>query len=98
MSYYNTNKEEGAELQQSEDKVQTQEELILTLFNKGLYLSPDEILDLCNEDHSYPITSVRRALTNLTNKGLLIKTDRFKVGKLGKKTHTWVLPFEGEIV
>ena len=96
MSYYNTNKEKGTELLQSECKAQTQEELILTLFNKGVYLSPDDVLDICNKEHAYPITSIRRALTNLTDKGLLAKTDRFKLGKLGKKTHTWSLPFVGE--
>jgi len=93
MSYYNTNKEEGDELFQSERKAHSQEELIITLFSKGEYLSPDEILDICNEDHNYPITSIRRALTNLTNKGLLVKTDRFKIGRYGKKTHTWSLPY-----
>ncbi len=92
MSYYNTNKEEGDELFQSERKAQSQEELIITLFSKGEYLTPDEILAICNEDHNYPITSIRRALTNLTNKGMLVKTDRFKIGRYGKKTHTWSLP------
>tara|TARA_R110000782_G_scaffold166254_1_gene258173 strand:+ start:173 stop:475 length:303 start_codon:yes stop_codon:yes gene_type:complete len=95
MSYYNTNQEEGFELLQSKKKAQTQEEVILTLFNKKVFLSPspDDVRDVCN---TYPITSVRRALTNLTDKGLLVKTDRFKMGKLGKKTHTWSLPSIGE--
>jgi Fe2+ or Zn2+ uptake regulation protein len=91
MSYYNTNKEEGDQLLQSENNAHTQEQQIIKLFSNGEYLSPDEILDICNQEHNYPITSIRRALTNLTNKGLLVKTDTFKLGKFGKKTHTWSL-------
>jgi len=92
MSYYNTNKERGRELFNSEYKAQNQEELILSLFNTGSLLSPDEILDICNQHYSYPITSIRRALTDLTSKGLLIKTNSFRMGRYGKKTHTWTLP------
>jgi len=96
MSYYNTNNEEGSALSRSRENTQNQEELILAIFNKEERLSPDEVLDVCNEEHNYPITSVRRAMTNLTNKGLLIKTNIFKKGKYGKKTHTWKLS-NGEI-
>jgi hypothetical protein len=40
----------------------------------------------------WPITSVRRALTNLTNRGLLIhhKADR-RPGPFGAKESTWSL-------
>ena len=38
-----------------------------------------------------PITSVRRALTNLTNDEKLVKTDDFVKGNFGKKEHLWRL-------
>ena len=38
-----------------------------------------------------PITSVRRALTNLTNEDKIIKTDVKVVGLYGKKEHLWRL-------
>ena len=38
-----------------------------------------------------PITSVRRAITNLTNKGLLVKTDRMVRGDYGQPNHLWKL-------
>ena len=96
MSYYNTNNEEGSTLSCSRENTQNQEELILTIFNKEDCLSPEEVLYVCNEDHNYPITSIRRAMTDLTSKGLLIKTNIFKKGKYGKMTHTWKLS-NGEV-
>ena len=36
-----------------------------------------------------PITSVRRAITNLTNSRFLIKTTKSRKGALGKKEYIW---------
>lgn len=38
-----------------------------------------------------PITSVRRAITNLTSAGYLIKTGYMKIGQYGMPNHTWQL-------
>jgi hypothetical protein len=38
-----------------------------------------------------PITSIRRALTNLTNEGKIIKTGVKTVGLYNKKEHLWRL-------
>ena len=87
MSYYNTNNEEGQELSNSRISATKQEDVIYLLFNDDSYFSPDMIKTLLVQD--YPITSIRRALTNLTNKGLLEKTNEMVMGRYGKKTHTW---------
>ena len=90
MTYYNTNNEEGANLLRSRMNTQKQEDVIYLLFNgNDVHLSPDMIKTLLVQD--YPITSIRRALTNLTDKGLLKKTNEMVMGKYGKKTHTWKL-------
>jgi Fe2+ or Zn2+ uptake regulation protein len=89
MTYYNTNNEEGANLLKSRMNTQKQEDVIYLLFNDDVHLSPDMIKTLLVQD--YPITSIRRALTNLTDKGLLKKTNEMVMGKYGKKTHTWKL-------
>ena len=89
MSYYNTNDEEGQELLNSRLNARKQEDIIYLLFDNDSYFSPDMIETLLVQD--YPITSIRRALTNLTNQGLLKKTDKMVMGKYGKKTHTWKL-------
>ena len=89
MTYYNTNNEEGQELLTSRVNATKQEDIIYLLFDNDSYFSPDMIKTLLVQD--YPITSIRRALTNLTDKGLLEKTDKMVMGKYGKKTHTWKL-------
>ena len=89
MTYYNTNSEEGPELIKSRMNTVKQETTIYLLFEDDSYLSPDMIDELLYND--YPITSIRRALTNLTDQGLLEKTDKMVMGKYGKKTHTWKL-------
>lgn len=38
-----------------------------------------------------PITSIRRAITNLTRAGYLVKTNRKKEGLYGMLNHTWQL-------
>ena len=38
-----------------------------------------------------PITSVRRAITNLTEAGLLRKTGRKELGRYGRPVGTWML-------
>jgi len=38
-----------------------------------------------------PITSIRRAITNLTKDGYLVKTRRMKDGQYGIRNHTWQL-------
>jgi Fe2+ or Zn2+ uptake regulation protein len=91
LSYYNTNKETGNTLSNSRYRAKSQEEIILSIFREGDLLSPDEVLNICNTENNYLLTSIRRALTNLTNKGLLIKNNVFKIGGYGKKTHTWSL-------
>ena len=42
-------------------------------------------------DLDAPITSVRRAITDLTTEDRLIKTDIMKKGKYGKEVHCWKL-------
>lgn len=86
--YFNTNNEEGEELDKSEEHAKTQEEKILEFLDShsGSY-TPDEIHRLVLPNAV--LTSVRRALTNLTTKGKLEKTSEMREGNYGKKVHTW---------
>ena len=54
-----------------------------------ILLKPSQVLKKLNLE--CPITSVRRALTNLTNEDKIIKTDVKVVGLYGKKEHLWRL-------
>ena len=90
MSYYNTNSEKGQQLKDSHRKARSQEELIYSYFlTYGEPLSPSQILNKLNLN--CPITSVRRAMTNLTIDKKIIKTDKKVKGLYGKKEHLWRL-------
>lgn len=97
-TYYNTNNELGATLETSKKKASYQANVILDFFNRnaGQSYTPCEVLTFCFPKHPHfnegvPITSVRRAITNLTLKGLLVKTGTMKLGYQGKMVHTWKL-------
>lgn len=92
--YYNTNDETGETLNSSRNATTKQENMILAIFetypNEGL--TPFDIEDFAHDQEvSWPITSIRRAITDLTNAGKLTKTDTKKLGKYGKFVHTWKL-------
>lgn len=87
MSYFNTTNESGTTLKNNVAKAKSQEEDILILFKMITNQSPSEILLLTD----YPITSIRRALTNLTKQGKLIKTDEKRIGMYGRSEYVWKL-------
>jgi Fe2+ or Zn2+ uptake regulation protein len=90
MSYYNTTQETGSSLAESHAKAKTQEQKIILCFhNQGTPLSASVICELLND--AYPITSIRRALTDMTNQGDLEKTEKKVMGRYGKKEHQWRL-------
>jgi len=96
MTYYNTNEETGQTLKDSRGQAKTQEDIILRFFQHYPYRSftpfevQEEIRILRGKD--YPITSVRRAMTDLTSEDRLIKVVSpltMKAGKYGKPNHVW---------
>tara|TARA_R100000458_G_scaffold23658_1_gene21195 strand:+ start:5508 stop:5792 length:285 start_codon:yes stop_codon:yes gene_type:complete len=93
MSYYNTNNETGGTLSISWDKTSKQKKLIYDIFAEFYTLAPHQVKELLKlrYDVSYPLTSVRRAITDLTAESLLVKTDVMIDGNYGKKVHTWRL-------
>ena len=110
-SYHNTNKLSKHQLSRAKVKAVGQEESIINIFEhlsfvkgKNVEMTPREILsqwiDYEQARFVMPeITSIRRAMTNLTARGLLVKTDKTKisesVGK-GSPEHCWRLAKEGD--
>ena len=91
MSYYNTIEEVGTALTESKKKTRKQEDLIYSLFQKrNEPLSPSMVLS--QSGLNCPITSIRRAMTDLTNSGHIVKTDRQVRGMYNKPEHLWELP------
>lgn len=90
FSYHNTNNLAGAELQSADASCKGQEADILRFFRAriGMYLTPEDASAALSA--RTPLTSVRRAMTNLTIKGFLRKTQCMGTGKYGKKIHHWI--------
>lgn len=93
-TFYNTCNESGDKLKESKRKVVSQEVIILSYFiGRNAELSPSQTEQILRFRGFYwPITSIRRAITNLTRKKLLEKTDRQVIGKYKHKEYLWKLP------
>ena len=89
--FHNTTESTQPELGKYREKVQSQEEQILSYMRYyECSVSPSQarlsiFLDRC------PITSVRRALTNLTDSGDLVKTEKQVKGPYGRPEFQWRL-------
>ena len=91
MAFYETIDQPGSALKESNKKTRKQEELILDLFVKrNRPLSPSMVLS--QSGLNCPITSIRRAMTDLCKAGRIVKTDRQIKGIYGKAEHLWELP------
>lgn len=95
-SFYNTIHLTGEALKQAIDKAKSQEARILIIFQerKGSLLNPHHVhmiyTNLFNDNT--PLTSIRRAMNGLTNKGFLLKSDSASSkGSYGASNHVWTL-------
>ncbi len=90
--FYNTNNETGAKLKESHAKAESQETLIMAFFreNPDKMFSPDDVYNIFDSTKT-PISSIKRAITDLCKDGHLIKTDIMKMGSYGKFCHCWKL-------
>ncbi len=90
MTFYNTTNLTGDELDESRLRASSQKAVILELFARKLELSPSQV---AQEAYSigldWPITSVRRAITNLTSAGKLHRTHLRVTGPHGAKESLW---------
>jgi hypothetical protein len=89
--YYNTNRLRGGELKNAIDAARSQQEKIKVYFQahpERLY-APHQIRNLLFDDYNTPLTSIRRAMTNLETEGYLVKTSRMIKGDYGKPVHCW---------
>ena len=100
MTFYNTIRETPEELVVSIAKAKSQEAKIMKCLNfyeskyPDLRFSPSMVLSMT--ELKCPLTSIRRAMTNLSNEGKLIKTDKKIEGLYGKQEHLWCLPKKQE--
>lgn len=85
--FHNTVNLGGAALTEANQKASKQEDAILEFFNThlGMY-TPCEV---GAEFPQWPITSVRRSITNLTKRGKLVKTSVKRQGQYGAVNFCW---------
>ena len=91
MSYFNTTQESGSRLQRYRASALKQDSLIREHFaaNANVAMTPSVVW---NQVFScrVPLTSVRRSMTTLTNKGVLRKLDEKAPGPYGRPEHYWI--------
>jgi hypothetical protein len=91
--YHNTVPVSGDLLIKFQEKALHQESIILRFFemNPAKAFTPIQVhIALCRLNLVYPLTSVRRSITNWTNEGELIKhEDKKKVERYGAQNNTW---------
>ena len=91
MAYFNTTHVRGQQLADYEAKTDSQEIMILQFFkaNKGSEWTPEDIHQHHGGFHSTPLTSIRRAFSNLQRDGFIEKTDNQVEGMYGRPVYTW---------
>jgi hypothetical protein len=72
-----------------EKKAKTQDEMILEYMRDNKYPSFTPCQVHRGVGQCWPITSVRRSITNLTRDGHLIMTEELRPGLYGHLNHTW---------
>lgn len=89
-SFFNTISIEGQELIDAELKCNLQERRILELLYENGPMTPHQVLPrYCQRYGEILITSVRRAMTNLESKNLLIKHPKQIRERFGLANHVW---------
>jgi hypothetical protein len=91
-SFYNTINAEGQMLMSFDEQAAKQDDIILDLFRKNAHrdITPFEMESCLRlNGKRYPITSIRRSITNLTKEGKLVKTEVMRPGEYGKPNYAW---------
>ena len=96
--YYNTTNLKGVELQEATSKALSQDEEVLRLFKvfDKLTLTPERIHKHLQETQplkyrNVPLTSIRRAFSNLNRQGKIYKTNVMVRGSYGMNVNSWIL-------
>ena len=95
--YYNTTNENGLNYKSNLKQATNQEQLTLAVYQTypNDNLSANDVWKFLIENEKIneqtPLTSIRRAISDLTNRNRLVKTDKKVLGGAGRKTYTWRL-------
>ena len=99
--YHNTTGETGIQLEAFTKVAATQDEVVLTFFKNypNHDFSPSKLHEYLIKhsliDNATPLTSIRRAFTNLTVAGKLVKTEQKVMSKYNRPEYIWKLKNNG---
>lgn len=95
-SFHNTVNENGQTLIGFEEKAKSQDDDVMDLFNSkyDVQITPEMALNQLKfidpiRYKNCPITSIRRAFSNLRDMGLIRKTETTIMGNYGRRVHCW---------
>ena len=90
--YFNTTNLKKEELKSAHKRTTKQADVILDIFEESPFpLSPSTILKITKDlGFSWPITSIRRAISDMTKVGALIKLNTKVKSSYGAKEHLWI--------
>ena len=86
--YYNTTHLTADQLRAAIESCNRQEIRVRQLYRQYGDMTPSQCHEIYG-DPMTPLTSIRRAISDLTEKGLLHKTGRMSAGRYGKPEHVW---------
>ena len=90
--HYNTTEETGESLKEYREKAERQEDKVLAIFREmGFPMTAEQVHNQFPNSFMTPITSIRRAITDLTNKGLLERTEEKRKSFFNRATYVWKL-------
>ena len=91
-AHHNTTLETGQLLLDLNDRAKAQEDVVLGLYRQaGSPLSPSQVWTAADELRHCPLTSIRRAISNLTRQGKLVKTSLKVRSVWGRPEYMWMV-------
>lgn len=93
MSYFNTTHLDGPDLRAALRAAEGQDEVVLAIFRMARSpMSPSHAHAVTQAmGRRWPLTSIRRSVTNLTKDGKLERLDRKQMGPFGRPEYLWKL-------
>jgi hypothetical protein len=95
--YHQTTPLSGQQLADAIRTAAVQDAAILAVYSAGIARTPSQVHSILTRmGKSWPITSIRRGITNLQRAGALRKTDECRISPWGKPEHLWERPLDQE--
>lgn len=90
MTYFNTTNLTGKDLGDAIRQAERQEDAVMAVMESGIARSPSQLQRMFAAlGRNWPIQSIRRAVTDCTTDGRLVKLSETRRGPWNAKEHLW---------